>query len=108
MEFSKVKIIVFVPVSHADRVRQAMGEAGAGQIGNYSYCSFSSIGQGRYLPGNGANPTIGKVGKFEVVEEERVEVVCHKSKLESVIQAAKSAHPYEEVAFDVYPLIDLS
>ena len=101
-----VKIVVFVPVSHADVVRTAMGAAGAGRIGRYSFCSFSSKGTGRFLPEEGARPAIGTVGSLEEVQEERIEVVCERSLLGSVIAAIKSAHPYEEVALDVYPLID--
>ena len=103
----RVKIVVFVPESHADIVRKAVGDAGAGKIGNYSHCSFSSKGEGRFLPLEGAKPTIGSVGNFEAVDEERIEFVCDRSDLEKVIAAMKKAHPYEEVAFDVYPLLDL-
>lgn len=98
------KVVVFVPVSHADVVRTAMGEAGAGELGNYRFCSFSSRGIGRFLPITGARPVIGEVGTFEEVEEERIEVVCHKDKLKEVVSAVKRVHPYEEVALDVYPL----
>jgi len=106
MNTEKVKIVVFVPVSHADAVRQAVGDVGAGKIGNYSHCSFSSKGLGRFLPLQGANPTIGEVGKPEAVEEERIEFICDKDKLPKVISAMKKVHPYEEVAFDVYPLLN--
>jgi hypothetical protein len=101
-----VKIVVFVPESHADAVRTAMGAADAGKIGRYSYCSFSSKGTGRFLAEEGARPAIGTVGSLEEVQEERIEVVCERSRLVSVIAAIKGAHPYEEVALDVYPLID--
>ena len=107
MKSDVVKIVVFVPESHADAVRQAMGEAGAGRIGNYTYCSFSSIGTGRFLPGKGANPAIGSVGKLESVLEERIEVVCERDKLNDAIKAIKQVHPYEEVALDVYPLEEI-
>ncbi len=100
-----VKVVVFVPTSHADVVRKAMGDAGAGQIGNYSHCTFSSKGFGRYKPLKGARPTIGKVGKLERVEEERIETVCSKDSVKKVIEAIKEFHPYEEVALDIYPLI---
>lgn len=106
MTTEKVKIVVFVPESHADAVRQAVGDAGAGKIGNYSHCSFSSKGHGRFLPLQGANPTIGQVGKPEIVEEERIEFICEKEKVSGVISAMRKAHPYEEVAFDVYPLVN--
>lgn len=100
-----VKIVVFVPKTHTDVVRQAMGDAGAGRIGNYSHCSFSIDGIGRYKPTEGAKPFIGEVGKFEQVEEERVECVCDRVKAKKVIAAIKQVHPYEEVAFDIYPLL---
>jgi len=101
---TNVKIVVFVPETHTDIVRVAMGEAGAGKIGNYSHCSFSSKGTGRFKPEDGANPHIGEVGKFEEVIEERIETVCSREKLQEVIIAIKEVHPYDEVAMDVYPL----
>jgi hypothetical protein len=99
-----VKIVAFVPETHADAVRLAMGGAGAGEIGNYNFCSFSMRGIGRFKPGEGTNPNIGKVGNLESVAEERIETVCVRSKLQDVIRAIKKVHPYEEVAVDVYPL----
>ncbi|MBP9690972.1 YqfO family protein [Candidatus Woesebacteria bacterium] len=104
MNSTHVKIVVFVPETHTDAVREAMGKAGAGKIGNYSHCSFSSKGIGRFKPEDGANPHIGEVGKFEEVAEERIETVCSREKLQKVIAAIKEVHPYDEVAFDVYPL----
>lgn len=101
----KVKIVTFTPLENADAVRDALGKAGAGQIGEYSFCSYSVIGKGRFTPSANASPHIGKVGNSEVVEEERIEVVCDRSKAKAVIEAMKSAHPYEEVAFDIYPLL---
>lgn len=106
MEFSKVKIVTFVPSENADAVRDALGNSGAGQIGEYSFCSYSLIGKGRFVPSENANPHIGEINKAETVEEERIEVVCDRSNARSVINAMKRVHPYEEVAFDVYPLLD--
>jgi len=103
---NNVKIVVFVPEAHADAVRNAMGDAGAGKIGNYSHSSFSTKGMGRFLPLEGAHPAIGAVGKHEEVKEERVEVVCPKTVAQKVIFAMKRVHPYEEVAYDIYPLLD--
>lgn len=100
-----VKIVTFVPLSHADAVRQALGAAGAGEIGAYSYCSFTTLGKGRYRASANAKPFIGKAGEFEEVEEERIEVVCKQSKAKGAIAAMRQAHPYEEVAFDIYPLL---
>ena len=108
MEFTKVKIVTFVPVEDADDVRRALGQAGAGQIGEYSYCSYTVIGKGRFTPSDNANPYIGESGRAETVEEERIEVVCERSDARSVIAAMKETHPYEEVAFDIYPLLDES
>ncbi len=100
----KYKLVVYVPLTHADQVREAMGNAGAGKIGNYSHCSFSSRGEGRFLPLNGANPHIGSVGTPEIVEEERIEVTVDEVVLDNVIHAMKAVHPYDEVAYDVYKL----
>jgi len=101
-----VKIVVFVPLTHTDIVRKAIGDAGVGIIGKYSHCTYSSTGFGRYKPLDGANPTIGEVGKYEQVEEERIETVCPRQKAKEVINAIKKVHPYEEVALDIYPLIN--
>lgn len=101
------KIVVFVPEDHADAVRQAMGEAGAGKIGKYSFCSFSSKGTGRFIPEQGAQPAVGEVGKLEEVAEEKIEVICSRERLHDVIKAIKQIHPYEEVALDIYPLESL-
>jgi hypothetical protein len=76
-----VKLVVFVPESHADIVRDALGKAGAGKIGNYTFCSFSIKGVGRFKPADGANPAIGKVGEMEAVNEERIEVACYKNEV---------------------------
>ncbi len=103
----KVKIVVFVPESHADVLREAIGKAGAGRVGNYDYCSFSLKGFGRFRPKEGAHPAIGKIGKFEIVPEERVEIVCDRDILSSVIDAINKVHPYEETALDVYPLEEI-
>jgi hypothetical protein len=104
---NNVKIIVTVPESYADVVRKAMGKAGAGHIGNYSFCSFSSKGVGRFKPEKGAHPAIGEIGKLESVEEERIEIICNRDVLKDVIAAIKKVHPYEEVALDIYPLEDI-
>lgn len=102
---SKVKIVTFVPVANADEVRKALGATGAGKIGEYSFCSYSVIGKGRFIPSSSANPHIGAANKLEVVEEERIEVVCERENAKAAIEAMKTAHPYEEVAFDIYPLL---
>lgn len=106
MEFNLVKIVTFAPIEDADKIREALGSAGAGQIGKYSYCSYSVVGKGRFMPSDNANPHIGEPGQLETVEEERIEVICERTSAKSVIATMKQAHPYEEVAFDIYPLLD--
>jgi hypothetical protein len=107
IESKSVKLVVYVPITHADAVRAAMGDAGAGVIGNYSHCSFSVRGQGRFLPIKGANPHIGAVGQVEIVDEDRIEMTVRIDVLPAVITAMKTAHPYEEIAYDVYPLCEM-
>ena len=104
MNSNKVKIVVFVPETHADIVREAISGAGGGKLGKYSFCSFSTRGIGRFRPDEGANPHIGEVGKFEEVEEERIEITCDDKIVKDVVSAIKKVHPYEEVAMDIYPL----
>jgi hypothetical protein len=106
MSSKNVKLVVFVPISHVDILRQALGEAGAGKIGNYEFCSFSSRGIGRYKGNENSNPFIGEKGTLESVEEERIEVLVPREVLKEVVEKMKSVHPYEEVAFDIYPLED--
>src|SRR3989338_5534569 len=98
------KIVVTVPVEDAEKVRQAIGEAGGGETGNYSFCSFSVRGVGRFLPGEGAPPAIGEIGKLAEVEEERIEVTCDDARVADVAAAIRRAHPYEEPVIDVYLL----
>ncbi len=98
------KLVVFVPLDHADKVREAIGLAGGGQLGKYAFCSFSTKGTGSFLPQEGAKPAIGEVGKLEQVEEERIEVTCTAEVLDAVITAIKGVHPYEEIAMDVWEL----
>lgn len=100
-----VKIVVFVPETYANAVRTAMAGAGAGLIGDYAHCSFSVKGIGRFVPLKSAHPTVGTTGTLTEVQEERIEIVCYEKDLNMVIAAAKKAHPYEEAAIDVYPLL---
>ncbi|MBI2022324.1 hypothetical protein HYS97_00525 [Candidatus Daviesbacteria bacterium] len=99
-------VVIFVPLTHADILRKVIGDAGAGSVGRYSHCSFSSKGIGRYLPLKGAKPYQGEVGKLESIEEERIEVICQEDQITKVIKAMKEVHPYEEPAFYVYSLLN--
>jgi hypothetical protein len=100
-----VKVVVFVPEASADAVRLALKEVGAGSTGNYSGCSFSTKGIGRFTPLKGANPAIGEIGREEEVLEERIETFCLERELDRVIAAVKAAHSYEEPIIEAYPLI---
>jgi dinuclear metal center YbgI/SA1388 family protein len=100
------KLTVYVPTDAAAPVRAALAEAGAGRIGPYDFASFSSPGEGRFRPLEGANPMIGSVGEIETVEEVRVEVVLERSLRGRVVAAMLAAHPYEEPAYDVVELAD--
>lgn len=103
----KVKIWLTCPESHTDHVRTAIGDAGIGQIGNYSHCSFVTQGVGYFKPGSAANPAIGKVGEVESVKEVAIEFVCEKDQILLLREVLAKHHPYEEVAMDIFPLLDL-
>jgi len=96
------KIAVFVPVDSIDVVREAMTRVGAGFIGNYRDCSFMSKGTGIFRPLEGSNPSKGKIGELNKIEEFRLETIVSESDLDMVINAMIEAHPYEEVAYDVF------
>ncbi|ABM14411.1 MULTISPECIES: Nif3-like dinuclear metal center hexameric protein [Mycolicibacterium] len=98
------KWVVFVPAGNAEAVRSAMFAGGAGQLGDYSQCSWSVSGTGQFLPGDGATPAIGSVGTLEQVAEDRVEMVAPASRRAAVLAGLRAAHPYEEPAFDVVAL----
>jgi dinuclear metal center YbgI/SA1388 family protein len=102
----RCKLVVFVPVDAVSDVADAIFTAGAGAIGNYSRCSFRVKGEGTFLPGEGAAPAIGKVGRDERVEEIRLESIVPAEKIGPAIAAMRLAHPYEEPAFDVIRLYD--
>ena len=98
------KLVTFVPELHVEKVRIALLDAGAGQIGNYSHCSFSSTGNGTFMANEGANPFVGKIGELHTEKESRVEVVFFAHNQEQVLSALFDSHPYEEVAYDIYSL----
>lgn len=101
-----VKLIVYVPVEHEEKVRLALGEAGAGRIGDYDFCSFVTAGTGHYRPLPGTKPYKGEEGVIETAEECRIETACHEEELPRVLKAMRAAHPYEEIAYDLIPLLN--
>jgi dinuclear metal center YbgI/SA1388 family protein len=102
------KIVTYVPPSHADAVASAMAAAGAGVIGEYESCSFRGEGQGTFRGGAGSHPAVGRKGNLEHAQEIRLEMVAPRRGVESVVRAMTGAHPYEEIAYDVYPLENAS
>ena len=101
-----VKLVVFTPVTHADQVRKTLAEAGAGHIGKYDCCSFSTRGMGQFRPLKGSLPFKGELEKIESVEEERIEAICSIDLYLKVLVAVKRIHPYEEPAIDIYPILN--
>lgn len=103
---ARYKLVFNVPVTHADAVRKAVGDAGAGRVARYGHCSFSARGIGRFTPLEGANPHIGQIGTPEQVDEEQVQVDVNHEDIKAVLAALKAAHPYEEIGYEIYNLVD--
>jgi len=101
----RYKAVVFVPEEMAEVVIHAMASAGAGVIGNYTVCSFRLKGKGTFTGGKASNPVVGKKGKFETLEEVRIEMLCDEASLPGVIDAMLEVHPYEEPAHEIYPVL---
>lgn len=101
-----IKLVVFVPEGYLEAVRTAITNAGAGHIGNYSHCSFHTNGTGTFLPLSNSKPFIGEQGSLEQTSEVRLETIMPESISHKVLKAMLKAHPYEETAFDLYPLLN--
>ncbi len=101
---NQFKLAVFVPVSHINKLAEAIHQSGGGIIGEYSNCSFRTNGTGTFKGSNESNPSIGKKGVVEFVEEVKLEILVDEWKLNDVISSMKNAHPYEEAAYDIFPL----
>lgn len=101
------KLVVFIPTGSKEKVKKAIFATGAGGIGNYSHCSFETKGLGQFMPLSGSNPTLGSHNIVEIVEEVRLEVLCTKENIKPAISAMIAAHPYEEVAYEVYNVLNL-
>ncbi len=103
----RCKLVTFVPPDAVERVAEALFAAGAGRIGDYAKCSFRVVGTGTFLGGEGTVPAVGQAGRFETVEEVRIEAVLPAGRAAEAVAALRRAHPYEEAAFDLYPLATL-
>lgn len=106
MQGDWVQIVFTVSEDDVQPVLVAMGEAGAGELGEYTFCSFASTGTGRFLPGEGATPHVGDVGSINQEAELRVETFCERAKARAVVDAIREAHPYEEPVIYIIPLLD--
>ncbi|HJV98283.1 MAG TPA: hypothetical protein VJ617_04225 [Arthrobacter sp.] len=97
-------LVAYVPRTHTPAVLAAIGDAGAGRVGNYSHCSFATAGTGRFTPREGAAPFVGAVNRPAEVAEDRIECVVEAALLDAVVLALRAAHPYEEPAFMSWPV----
>ena len=100
------KVVAFVPKAHSEEILKVMFNAGGGSIGDYDECSFNTNGMGTFKAGADANPFVGEVGKRHQEDETRIEIIVPQHLLNPVVSAMKNAHPYEEVAYDIYPLLN--
>jgi hypothetical protein len=103
---TQVKLVWFVPEEALDVTRDAVFAAGAGRIGEYERCSWYTAGTGTFFGGDATTPALGESGREERVAEYRVETVVPEGRIRDAVVALKLAHPYEEPAYDVYPLLD--
>ena len=102
------KICVYVPNSHLDQVKDALFKAGAGKIGHYDCCAWQVLGQGQFRALKGATPFLGRVDALQTVDEYRVELVCNGVNIHAAVKALLAAHPYEEPAYDVMAMVNVS
>lgn len=98
------KVVIYTPVDYTEKIIDVMGKNGAGFIGRYSHCTFRTVGKGTFKPLSGTHPFIGEEGEVATVEEDRIETIVNGQGLKQLIRKIKDAHPYEEMAYDVYPL----
>ncbi len=103
---SEVKLVVYVPETHKQAVKEALFAAGAGEQGVYDMCAFEVLGGGQFRPSGAANPHIGQANRLSQIAEYRVEMLVPLERLGQVIAALRAAHPYEEPAFDILPRLD--
>lgn len=99
-----VKLEVYVPLSHSDKLKTALFETGAGKLGNYDCCCFEVTGTGQFRPLEGSEAFIGQKGSIEKVEEVKLEMLCPAKKIKDIVKILKATHPYETPAFDYWPV----
>ncbi len=103
----KVKLVVHCPIESGNIIRQTIGEAGGGEIGDYKFCSFTVVGTGRSLGDETSEPVYGQKGHLSSSEEERIEVTVDQTKIKDVVREVLKVHPYDKPTYDIYPLLDL-
>jgi hypothetical protein len=101
-----LKLIYYVPLKQSKMVKEELFKIGVGKIGNYDSCCFETQGIGQFRPLDGANPTLGRHNEIEKVEEVKVEMVLHEDIAQKAVSTLKAAHPYEEVAYQVFQCLD--
>lgn len=101
------KLNFFVPVSDKEKVKQALFDIGVGRYENYECCSWESLGQGQFKPVNNANPSIGELDQLEVLDEYKVEMICKDELIQEAVKTLKEVHPYEEVAYEVFAMVEI-
>ncbi len=106
-ESGNVKVWLTLPESSLEMIQEVIDKNGAGIIGNYSHCSFVTEGHGFFKPMDGANPTVGEVGKIQKEKEYSIQFLCKKSLVKKLVEEIKKVHPYEEVAIDIFPLLEI-
>lgn len=102
-----IKFSFYVPVTHVDSVKEALFAAGAGQVGLYGHCAWQTLGQGQFQPLPGSSPFVGEQGKLTQIDEYLVEMVCDEAIVADAVSALRRAHPYEEPAFGLLPMLNL-
>ena len=107
-ESNNVKIFLTLPKTHLSVVQEAIHKSGAGVIGKYSHCSIVQECIGYSKPLLGSNPYMGKINEIERIEEYLIQFICEKNRVKEVIEDIKKIHPYEEIAFDIYPLLEIN
>ena len=101
------KLNYYVPVSAKEETKQALFDMGVGMFDNYENCSWETLGHGQFKPVANANPNIGELGKLEVLEEYKIEMICSDELIHQAVKTLKEAHPYEEVAYEVFKMEDI-
>ncbi len=106
MDWKRCKIEVTVPKGSINRVLEALGNAGAGRVGEYTHCSFVTEGVGRFTASLNASPAVGRSGQSSVVQEQCIQTWCDRAQVSTVVRAIRAAHPYEEPVIYIVPLVD--